>query len=227
MEERERIDQVLERLSLAHWTVEERLVRQGLTLVDALHACKPANVAPRLRCRETHMVRTVHRASEKGWPLLGRGARARWDLWAVFACASYGASYHNHSSSKKLHFCNRPTPDTYGRIGIFPRALMCPHVPALRPFGGSVVIFSPFSSTDAGKMSLGYEVSHNRKSGCTSPAVSCCSQINSSLGRKDLARWQFYDAHAQEWRTEVQDTRSRLAKAPSARSSRVTTFSTQ
>lgn len=39
MEERECIDEILECLWLAYGPVKEKSIRQGFTLVDALHAC--------------------------------------------------------------------------------------------------------------------------------------------------------------------------------------------
>lgn len=63
--------------------------------------------------------------------------------------------------------------------------------PARSPFGASLVILMPDSRMEMGKMSEGYEVSHRRKLRLTEPSTSCVSQIISSCGRNDLARWQF------------------------------------
>ena len=59
------------------------------------------------------------------------------------------------------------------------------------PLGGSLVIFTPFCSTKAGKALLGSEVSHSRKVGCTRSGESS-SQMRSSVGIQLTHRWQFW-----------------------------------
>ena len=53
---------------------------------------------------------------------------------------------------------------------------------ALRPFGGSFVILTPFCSTLTGKAALGMLVSQRRKSRCTFSA-STASTFGSPLSR--------------------------------------------
>ncbi len=59
-----------------------------------------------------------------------------------------------------------------------------------KPFGGSLVIFTPFCSTDTGNTLVGMDVSHNRKSFDTF-AGSMFSQMRSSSDIHDAAKWQF------------------------------------
>ena len=61
---------------------------------------------------------------------------------------------------------------------------------ALRPLGGSLVIFTLFCRMLTGKCSDGYEVSQSLKLGLVFSMV-MFSQISSRLLIQDTARWQF------------------------------------
>lgn len=61
---------------------------------------------------------------------------------------------------------------------------------ALKPFGGSLVIFTPFCRTNTGKWSAGYEVNHKRKSGCVVSTVKF-SQIYKNKLRNINIVWYF------------------------------------
>mmetsp|Transcript_74194 Transcript_74194/g.176946 ORF Transcript_74194/g.176946 Transcript_74194/m.176946 type:complete len:223 (-) Transcript_74194:4774-5442(-) len=59
-----------------------------------------------------------------------------------------------------------------------------------RPFGGSMVIFMPFCSTEMGNSDDGIDVSHKRNCSFTLSGSSS-STITSKVGIQDGARWQF------------------------------------
>ena len=62
---------------------------------------------------------------------------------------------------------------------------------ALNPFGGSLVILTPSWSTETGKWVDGADVSHRRKSAWARSGERS-SQIFSSVGIHETARWQFW-----------------------------------
>ena len=61
---------------------------------------------------------------------------------------------------------------------------------ARRPWGGSNVIFTPFCRTEMGKVGVGIEVSHNRKSPWVLSLKSSTSFSKSDI--QDAAKWQFW-----------------------------------
>mmetsp|Transcript_27048 Transcript_27048/g.70758 ORF Transcript_27048/g.70758 Transcript_27048/m.70758 type:complete len:241 (-) Transcript_27048:325-1047(-) len=66
---------------------------------------------------------------------------------------------------------------------------MEPSTLARRPFGGSLVILTPFCRRSGGNCGVGMEVSHRRYMLSVSSAF-CCSQIRSSSGSQEIERWQ-------------------------------------
>mmetsp|Transcript_19245 Transcript_19245/g.73653 ORF Transcript_19245/g.73653 Transcript_19245/m.73653 type:complete len:540 (-) Transcript_19245:5059-6678(-) len=68
--------------------------------------------------------------------------------------------------------------------------LKLPMSEARIPLGGSMVILTPFWSTETGNLGLGMAVSHSRKFGDV-VSGSSSSHSRSSVGIHDSARWQF------------------------------------
>lgn len=65
--------------------------------------------------------------------------------------------YYGQNKFSNLHFINNPIINF--QLFVYLNKL------ALRPFGDSLVILTPFWRTRIGKCSHGYDVNHNRKSG--------------------------------------------------------------
>ena len=83
-----------------------------------------------------------------------------------------------------------------GGIERYPSPAACARTRRLdrRPLGGSLVIFTPFCSTDTGNTWVGMDVSQRRKS-LDTLLGSMPSQMRSSSGIHDAARWQFCRTH--------------------------------